>query len=187
MKTILYLFVAILLVFLNSCVNVFQPLITPEKYLSDPRWEGNWKWRNQVINITEYAKSPLFSKEEIFGNNNAEKSAEKDVDDSIQRYHRTYILSFSDELYTYYYQMQMGKFQSGYYLQLLPVLYIKGQGPVEKNSEETLPDSRFNAFGEGIVSTYAFAKVTFTSSGELNMRFIDGEKIRQLILNGKLN
>ena len=170
--------------FLNSCLNVFQPLITPDQYQYYPQLEGNWKVGDQVINITEYAKSPL-AKEQILGPGNR-KMTPQDLADSIQLYHRTYILSFSDKLYTYYFQAQIAKFASGDFLQVLPILFTNASGVVHKITEEIVPDTRFNAFGEGVISTYAFAKINFTSPGNMNLRFIDGEKVKQLILAGQL-
>ena len=184
MKKIIFLFAVMINLFLSSCLNVFQPLITPDQYQHYPQLEGNWKVGDQVVNITEYSKSPL-AKEQILSPG-SEKKTLKDLEDSLQLYHRTYILSFSDKFYTYYFQAQIAKFDAGSYLQILPILFTNASGLVQKITEEIVPNTRFNAFGEGVISTYAFAKINITSPGKMNLRFIDGEKVKQLILAGQL-
>src|SRR5215203_3606063 len=81
MKKILYSSAAILLS-LSSCLNVFQPLITPEKYLNEPKIEGTWKSGKQLINIIQYAKSPL-AKEQLIGGKNDGERITRNVVDSI--------------------------------------------------------------------------------------------------------
>ncbi len=187
MKAIAFTIAFIMLLMLNSCLNVFQPFITPDKYFRDSRLEGNWKAGAHNINITEYSKSPL-SSQKIMDTGAKEKKSKKDIQDSINAYHKSYILSFSDTTYTYYFHMQMTLKSKSYFFQLAPIIYTK-TSTIDTHiiNDQNVPESRFNTFGtEGIMSTYSFGRLTFVNSSQLQLQFFDGDKIKDLILNGQL-
>ena len=186
MKLTIYVVLATTMVLLSSCLNVFQPIIPAEKYIQDKRIEGNWKMKDVKINISEYSKSPLAS-EKKYPMGSTEKKSKKEIQDSISLFHKSYILSFSDEKYSYYYHLQMMIRENTQFVQLYPIVFSRTGAGEKIFDEENLPESRFNAFGtEGIMSTFSFGRLKIIDNNQLEFQFIDGEKIKALILAGNM-
>jgi hypothetical protein len=178
----------LLLIFigLSGCLNVFQPLITPDIYVRDGRIEGDWNVGGFKINITEYSRSVL-ANQKIMEFTHTDKSTDKAVRDSINIYHKSYILSFSDGAYSYFFGMQMTLIGKSYYVQMSPLLYTHAPLNEKILNEKNVPESRFNAFGSTeVMSMYSFGRLTFTDNNQVHLQFFDGDKIKGLILKGQL-
>lgn len=171
---------------MSGCLNVFQPFITPDLYIKDSRIEGDWNVGEYRINITAFSRSVL-AHQKIMDGTQTDKPAEKNVGDSINKYDKSYILSFSDSAYTYFFALQMASIGKTYFVQLSPLLYTKASLNQQILNEKDVPDSRFNAFStEDVMSTYTFGKLSIVNNNQLHLQFFDGDKIKGLILNGQL-
>jgi hypothetical protein len=186
MKLINVLTLLLFFISLSSCLNVFQPFITPEHYVKDSRIEGDWNFGNYKINVTAFSRSVL-ANQKIMDVTHTDKPSDKNVSDSINSYHKSYILSFSDTAYTYFYALQMTLIRKTYFVQLSPLLYTRASLNEKTLNEKNIPESRFNAFStEEVMSMYSFGRLSFINNNQIHLQFFDGDKIKDLILNGQL-
>ena len=81
---------------LQSCLHVYQPLITEKDLVADKSITGKWATGKQPVEIQEYGQSWL--KKEINPNTTpvADTLTPERIRDSIVENHLTYILSFQD-------------------------------------------------------------------------------------------
>jgi hypothetical protein len=186
MKLITGFTVLLILISLTGCLNVFQPFITPDIYAKDGRIEGDWNVGGRRINISAYSRSVL-ANQKIVEFNHTDKPTVKDIRDSINLYDKSYILSFSDNAYTYFFGMQMTLIGKTYFYQMSPLFYTQASINEQVLNEKNIPESRFNAFSsEEVMSMYSFGRLSVTTNNQLDLQFFDGDKIKGLILNGQI-
>jgi hypothetical protein len=173
-------------IIMSGCLNVFQPFIIPELYVKDSRIEGDWNVGDYKINISAFSRSVLAT-QKIMDVTHTDKPTDKNVSDSANIYHKSYILSFSDSAYTYYFALQMASISKTYFVQLSPLLYTQASLNEKLLNEKNVPESRFNAFSnEDVRSMYSFGRLSVVNNNQLHLQFFDGDKIKGLILNGQL-
>lgn len=156
-----YILLSILILFgLSSCLTIIQSLVTPGNILTDDRLEGQWiDSDSKSILVQRFMKSKaknLFAEMEHYT-----------VEDSIF-YTKFYAISYREKNLDYLWFAAMVKIKDQLYLNLLP--------------EECLDDGK-EAYKLG-KETSTIAKLERKNNNSLILHFLDGDYIKQIILNG---
>ena len=187
MKKLIIAGLFILISAAQSCLHVYQPLITEKELIAEKNVLGTWSNGKTTIHIEEYGNSLL--KKEINRNTSqpAEEPSAADIRDSIVQNHLTYILSYSDMGSIYYYVMQLTKINNELYTQVMPIVNFPVKDGKVITDKENYPGARFNSLtGMEITGSWAFGKIEKHAGDQISIRFFDGVKLRQLILDGKM-
>ncbi len=161
----------------SSCLNLYQPPFSENELIRNDVIVGHWRSGNTVIHIEPYSVSKIAEITNIqIGPSNENKLSDHEKD-SIN-FSKKYVLSYTLNDAKYYYSLEMGFTGKSFFAQLMPILCLpEGQLDTE---------SRYNAFaGDEVLSTYGIARIDYSEKNKLTLNFIDGEKIRAMILSGK--
>ena len=166
-----------IIVLCSSCLNLYQPVFSENELIRNDVIVGDWKSGNKLIHIEPYSTSRIAEITNIqIGASNENKLTDREKD-SIN-FSKTYVLSYSFHQSVYYYSFEFGLAGKSFFAQLMPLARI----PEDQRDTE----SRYNAFTGGeVLGTYGIARVDFSEKNKLTLEFIDGEKVREKILNGK--
>jgi len=162
----LYLAFAIsVLVTLSSCLTTLQSLVTPDNIITDDRIDGTW--------IDSDSKSILIQK---FRNSkfknyfNEVKKEDYTVRDSIF-ITKLYVVSFREKDLNYIWVAGMVKIKEQYYLNLVP--------------DECLNNNGKDAYDLDGEKTSSIAKLEWKTNNSVVLHFLNGDQIKDIILDGK--
>jgi hypothetical protein len=154
----------ILLASFSSCLTIIHPLITSDNIIIDSRIDGTWVSNDsKVILIQKIMNSELKL--------TAEDLQRKDYtfEDSLF-YAKQYVISYQQKDLRYFWIAGLVKIKNQYYLNLTPVVCVNEKG----NGEYDLGDA-----------TSSIAKLEWKGDNTLSVHFLNGDRIREIILSGK--
>lgn len=154
----------LLLASLSSCLTIIHPLVTSDNIIIDNRIDGTWVSNDsKVILIQKIMNSELKL--------TAEDLRRKDYTfkDSLF-YAKHYAISYQQKDLRYFWLAGLVKIKSQYYLNLHPVVCVNKKG----NNEYDLGDA-----------TSSIAKLEWKGDNTLSVHFLNGDRIREIILSGK--
>lgn len=150
---------------LSSCLTIMQSLITPDNIITDSRLEGLWSNSDsKSIRVQKFMDSKF---KKMFAELKDDwKHTEKD---SIF-YSKLYVISLREEDLVYTWLGGIVKIEDQYFLNLKP--------------EDVLNDNEKEAHVEGL-ATSSIAKIEWGNDNSMILYFLNGEYIKEVILNGK--
>ncbi len=158
-----------ILLTLSSCLTVLQSLITPDNIITDNRIVGLWNGSDsKTILVQKFMNSKfknVFTDPEM-----KDKDWKYTREDSIFLT-KLYVISFREKNLDYTWLAGLVKIRDQYYLNLLP--------------EECLNDKGKEEFGLGKV-TSSIAKIEWKNNNTLAICFLNGDHIKEIILDDKV-
>ena len=157
-----YILSGVLVLFsLSSCLTIVQSLVTPGNILTDDRIEGQWiDLDSKSILVQKFMKSKgksLFTEMEHYT-----------AEDSVF-YTKFYAISYREKGLDYLWFVGLVKVKDQLYLNLVP--------------EECLDNNGKEAYKLG-KETSTIAKLEWKNNNSVILHFLDGDYIKQIILNG---
>ena len=158
----------ILLLFtLSSCITILQGLITHDNIVTDSRLPGKWMTTDSTSFIVQKIMDSKFKPtlEEL-------NRHEYTKADSLF-FTKLYVLSFRENNLNYSWFAGIVKIHEQYYINLAP--------------EDCLNDSFEEAYrldGQSFLNTSSIAKLEWKNNNELSLNFLNGDKLKEIILNG---
>ncbi|WP_336517310.1 hypothetical protein [Pollutibacter soli] len=177
-RSIIYFSILFIIFGLSSCLHVFQPVFDEKDLISIDIIDGKWTMNSTSVTIEKANKSRIMDMLKIdIGKSNPPAVVEKA--DSI-RQDKSYVLSYGKGELVYHYSLQIAKINETLFAQVIPI--IAAPEDTTKNFE-----NRYVGFlGQDFIGTYAIAKASIDGKNHLSLNFLDGEKIKQLILESKM-
>lgn len=155
---------------LCSCATTLHPIVTEENIIVDNRLYGKWKTDTTTVLIENYIKSSL-TKESAPGKENKLEHPKTAEEKRMAAYaSKVYLVSYRNKGFQYLIHGQLTRINGQLYMDL---------SPDDIKSEEEVQGS-YN-YHKG----HLIAKVEVTNNG-LKFRFMDGQKIKDLVLSGKV-
>ena len=155
-----------ILLTLTSCLTVVQSLIRPDNIIMDNRIEGNWSGSDsKTILVQKFMNSKfknVFTDPEM-------KDWKYTREDSIF-ITKGYVISFREKDLNYTWLAGLVKIRDQYYLNLLPEECLNDKGEKEYDLGE---------------QTSSIAKLEWKSNNTLTVCFLNGDYIKEIILDGK--
>jgi hypothetical protein len=158
-----------LLLGLSSCLTILQSLNTPGNIVTDNRVEGVWvnlDWGNIVVQKLLNSKFKNIFSEMKRGDYTPTDSA---------FYTAHYVVVYREKGLDYTWSAGMVKINDQYYLNLQP--------------EECLGNNGTEAYrlqGRDFLTTSDIAKMEWKNNNSLVLHFINGDYIKEIVLNGKV-
>ncbi len=162
-------FIVLLLMILNSCVTILQPLVTYDNIITDNRVVGKWlddDTKNIVVQKlmnSKFREAFIEPKKSIYGDFTSKDSL---------FYSRHYVISYRENSLDYIWIAGLVKIKDQYYLNIVPEECLNSNGKEVYNLGET---------------TSSIAKITWKNENTLVLNFLNGKKIKDFILNGKVH
>lgn len=153
-----------------SCATTIHPIVTEENIIVDERLYGTWKKDTTTVMIENYLKSPLNTLNELGEHEKLEKPKTAENKRLAAFAAKVYMISYWNEGYRYLLSGQLTKINGQLYMDLVP----------EDIKSELEVHGSYN-YEKG----HLIAKVDVVNNG-LKFRFMDGQKIKELVLSGKL-
>lgn len=154
-----------ILLTLSSCLTIIQSLITPDNIITDKRFEGLWRKSDSKSILVQKFMDSKFKRMFTELKDDWKYTAR----DSIF-YTKLYVISFQEENLGYTWLGGIVKIQDQYFLNLKP--------------EDVLNDSKKEAYVDG-EATSSIAKLEWKNDNSLILHFLNGDYIKEIILNGK--
>jgi hypothetical protein len=142
-----------------------QSLVTPDNIITDNRIEGLWINSDSKSVLVQKFMDSKFRK--MFGEFRNDWKYTKQ--DSVF-YSKLYVISFREEGLVYTWLGGIVKIQDQYFLNLKP--------------EDVLNDNEEEAHLEGL-ATSSIAKLEWGTENSMKLNFLNGENIKDIILDGK--
>ncbi len=157
-----YILSGVLILFsLSSCLTIIQSLVTPDNILTDEHLEGQWTDPDsRSILVQRFMKTKAKDLFAEMGHYTAE--------DSIF-YTKFYVITYREKNLDYLWFAGMVKIKDQLYLNLVP--------------EECLDNNGNEVYKLG-KETSTIAKLEWKNNNSLILHFLDGDYIKQIILNG---
>ena len=154
------LFGVSVLLTLSSCLTILQDLITQNNVITDNRVEGVWiDSDSKRILVQKFMNSKFFTGSE------QKKYTPEDSFFST----KLYVISYREKNLDYGWLAGIVKIKDQYYLNLGP--------------GECLSSNEKEAYGLG-KSTSSIAKLEWKNNNSLVLRFLNGDYIKEIVLNG---
>lgn len=156
----------LIVLILSSCLTILQPLIRPDNIITDNHIEGQWSGADsKPILVQKFMNSKfknVFTDPEM-------KDWKYTQEDSIF-ITKAYVVSFRENELDYTWMAGLVKIRDQYYLNLLPVecLDKKGEKAYDLGKE-----------------TSSIAKLEWTNNNTLAIHFLNGDHIKEIILDGR--
>ncbi len=155
----------LILLTLSSCLTIVQSLITPTNIFTDDRVEGQWidsDWRSILVQRFMKSKAKNLFKEI--------KRSDYTAEDSVF-YTKFYVISYSEKNLNYSWFAGIVKIKDQFYLTLEPYECLNNNGKLEYDLGK---------------ETSTIAKLEWKNNNSLILRFLDGDYIKQIILDGNV-
>ena len=153
-----------LLLTLSSCLTIVQPLVTLENILQDSRMEGSWTDNNsRNIAVQKFMNSEY---KNIF---KEVKEGDYTKADSLL-WIKMYVLSYKENEISYEWLAKLTKIGEQHYLELAPERCLDNKG------------AELNTPG---MSTASIAKLEWKNNNSIELKFLNGDRIKEIILDGK--
>lgn len=170
--------VLFILISFSSCLNVFQPVFEDHDLITNETIAGVWNLNSTPVTIELSSKSKIMNMLKLdIGKSGAAGVTEKT--DSADR-DKSYVISFGKDAIVYHYSLQMAKIDGSTFAQLIPII------AVPKDTTENFESRYIGFMGQDLIGTYAIAKLSFNGKNNIQLNFIDGEKIKGLVLGSKM-
>ena len=149
-----------------SCVTILQSLVTPDNIISDRRIEGYWTAPDSKLILVQKLMNSKFKN--LF---NEAKADHKKISlrDSVF-YTKLYVISYREKSLNYTWVAGMVKINDQYYLNLQPEQCLDDHGTEVDNPGQ---------------ETSSIAKLEWKSNDAVTLNFLNGDRIKEIILNGK--
>lgn len=158
-------FISIALAF-TSCVTILQSLVTPDNIISDNRIEGLWTGSDSKPILVQKLLDSKFKN--IFDEARADHK-KISLKDSVF-YTKLYIISYREKDLNYIWIAGLVKINDQYYLNLQPEQCMDDHGTEVDNPGK---------------ETSSIAKLEWKGKDAVTLNFLNGDKIKEIILNGK--
>lgn len=166
------------LIGLASCLNVFQPVFEEQDLMTNESIAGVWNLNSTTVTIEPSNKSKIMNMLKIDIGKSGTAGVTEKTDSA--RPDKSYVISFEKDAITYHYSLQMATINESAFAQLIPIIAIP------KDTTENF-ESRYVGFmGQELIGTYAIAKLSFDGKNNIRLNFLDGEKIKDLVLGSKM-
>ena len=167
MKKYFFLFVSILLT-LSSCLTILHPLVTADNIITDRRIEGTWTDSDsKSILVQRLMNSKM---KDVFTNAKSEHWEYTKKDSAF--YTKLYIITFREKDLDYTWIAGLVKIKDQFYLTLSPEECLSSNGKEAYDLKRTKTAS-------------SVAKLTWKNNNSLSLGFLNGDHLKQIILNGK--
>lgn len=157
----------LLLMTLSSCVTLLQELVTQDNIVTDDRVAGEWTGSDSKKFLVQKIMNSKF------------KPAIEELDrhdytkaDSLF-FTKLYVISFRENNLDYWFLAGIVKINDQYYLNFSP--------------QECLNDRHKEAYqleGQSFQNTSSIAKIEWKNNNGLSFHFLNGDRIKEIILNG---
>lgn len=157
-----YILSGVLILFsLSSCLTIVQSLVTPGNIFTDDRIEGQWTDSDsRNLLIQRFMKSKA---KDLFA-----EMGHYTTEDSVF-YTKFYAISYREKNLDYLWFAGMCKIKDQFYINLVPYECLDNNG------------KKAYKLGKEISS---IAKLEWKNNNSLILHFLDGDYIKQIILNG---
>jgi hypothetical protein len=162
-----HVFIISILLALNSCVTILQSLVTRDNIITDNRIDGVWLDSDPKNILVQKLMNSKFK--EAFSKPKSSDRGNFTQQDSIF-YSKLYVISYRENNLDYTWIAGLVKIKDQYYLNLKP------EECFNSNREEV------HISGE---TTSSIAKLTWKNENTLTLNFLNGNRIKEIILNGK--
>jgi len=149
-----------LLVFLSSCVTILQPLATRETIITDDRVNGTWKNQTGISIVMQRFTADIFT----------DDKKKLSREDSIF-YSKFYLIRYTENNLNYTWFATLSRINSEYYLNLAPL------NCVDKNEQDM--------YHIKDVESSSIAKLEWKNQNSVVLHFLNGDRIKEIILEGK--
>jgi len=159
-------FVGILMLLgLSSCFTIMKSLATPDNIITDDRITGQWiSSDSKSLVVQKFMDSKYKS---VF--DEADHHGYSQTDSIF--WTKLYIISYRENNLNYSWLAGIVKIKNQFYINLGP--------------GECLTDQHKNAYDIGkTLETSSLAKFDWKNGNELEIQFLDGDRIKEIILNG---
>ena len=156
----------LLLLALASCVTIMQTLVNHENIVTDDRLRGQWVGSDlKTIGVKSLMDSKY--KDDLLNGLKKQKISRADS----LFFSKLYIISFHENNLEYSWIGGVAKINDQYYLNL--------------SAEECLDDLNEDGYDlSGLLGTSSIAKLQWNSNNSLSLNFLNGDRIREIILKG---
>jgi hypothetical protein len=172
--------IAMMTIFLSSCVTSLQPITTYDRAITDNRVVGNWAHENDGFKIEPFFQSEL--EKQMKKLNPGQRALLPSLTgnsktDSI--FHsKMYIVSFERNKATYYMAAALMKIGNNLFMDLFPLL----MNDTKVKEDLANPYSLNYDYQAG----FTMAKVELNNNQQLTLKFIDGSFVKTQVLAGKM-
>ncbi|HEY6503647.1 MAG TPA: hypothetical protein VIZ28_06690 [Chitinophagaceae bacterium] len=150
---------------LASCFTSFQPLVTYENITTDNRLAGSWEQSGKNVLIRELGKSHLGN---LFADARKENKPFSERDSIFLSKH--YVITYREKGVAYTWVAALVKIGQSTFVNLAPEECNIGNKIITPKGEDT----------------YSFAKLEWNTGNSCQLRFLDGDYIKELVLNNKI-
>lgn len=158
-----------ILLMLSSCLTIVQPLITQNNIITDNRIEGLWNGSDSKTILIQKFKNSKFKN--IFTDPEMKDKDWKYTREDSIFITKHYVISFRENNLDYTWLAGIAKISDQYYLNLLP--------------EECLNNKGEKEYDLGKV-TSSIAKLKWENNNTLTICFLNGDYIKEIILDDKV-
>lgn len=154
----------ILLLGFSSCLTIIHPLLTHDNIITDNRIKGTWITADsRIMRVQEVMNSEFRLTQEDL------QKGKYTFEDSLF-YAKHYFISYQQKELSYYWVAGLVKINGQYYLNLKPVVCLnkKGGGAYDLGDE-----------------TSTIAKLEWKGANAVSIQFLNGDRIKEIILSGK--
>ena len=150
---------------LASCVTILQSLITPTTIVTDNRLKGIWNDGNsRTMQVQQVVDSKLM--QELKG---SDIGAAR-----IAYYSKHYMINYKENNLSYLWFGGLIQIQGQYYINLIPEECLNTKGTEEYTKK-----------GYDHWATSSIAKMEWKDNNTIVLHFLNGDYIKEIILNGK--
>ena len=153
-----------------SCITILQPLATFDSIRTDDRLVGNWvDETSKSVFVQQFVHSSYM---DLF----KDKDFKYTKEDSII-YTKSYVVKFIENNLNYIWLANLTRLNDQYYVNLLPDDCLNGKG------EEVFKIK--GTEGEEYMATSSIARLEWKNKNLVVLRFLNGDRIKEIILNGR--
>jgi hypothetical protein len=167
MKKILIMISLLVALIFQSCLTSLQPLVTPDKIITDKRIVGNWQGEDRSVKIEEALKSDFYKSQK--------GSLDEMKKDSIN-YGRSYLITIGNNGIDHYLLGSLIQLGNSLYMDFTPLT----------TQNKVHPENDIYNFGAYYAPAFTFAKVEIVNAGSIALKFPDGDFIQDQIKSGNM-
>lgn len=149
---------------LTSCLTSLQPLVTCDNIITDNRLAGLWEQGGKSILIQQLGNSPFRT---IFADARKENEPFSPKDSIFALQH--YIITYRENGINYTWVAALAKIGQSTFVSIVP-------DQCDDGNKIITPE------GQG---TYSFAKLAWSTNNSCQLWFLNGDYIKELVLNNK--
>lgn len=150
---------------LASCLTSLQPVVTYENITTDSRITGLWEQGGKSILIQELGNSPL---KNVFADARKDNQPFSKKDSIFVSKH--YVITYQENKINYTWSAALAKIGQSIFISLSPEQSDDGKTITSPSGQ----------------STYSFAKLEWTTANAFQLHFLNGDFIKQLVLENKV-